>query len=126
MATTLQPIFIVRQDRPDLYEYLRTRFGETSQVILDRRNGDRRNGDRRQASTRVTADRRWKDRREPVSRTERTLWENAGHYVIFEFEEPAEPPSVALRATDTPSTIAVAGPDLTPQLGERDQIEGGG
>ena len=96
MATTLQPLFIVRRDRPDLYEHLRARFGATSQVILDRRNGDRR-----QASTRVTADRRWKDRREPVSRTERTSWENAGHYLIFEFEEPAEPPGVELRATGT-------------------------
>lgn len=106
MATTLQPLFIVRRDRPDLYEHLRARFGETSQVILDRRNGDRRNGDRRGVSTRVTADRRWKDRREPVSRTERALWENAGHYVIFDFEEPAEPPGVGLKATDTRRIMA--------------------
>jgi hypothetical protein len=114
VATTLQPLFIVRQDRPDLYEHLRARFGETSQVILDRRNGDRRNGDRqngagrngagRQASTRVTADRRWRDRREPVSRTERASWENAGYYLIF--EDPAEPPGVVSRASDTSRIMA--------------------
>jgi len=105
VATTLQPLFIVRRDRPDLYEHLRTRFGETSQVILDRRNGDRRNGDRRRASERVTADRRWKDRREPVSRTERASWENAGYYLMF--EEPAEPPGVVvMRASDTGRIMA--------------------
>ena len=99
MATALQPLFIVRRDRADLHEHFRARFGETSQVILDRRNGYRR-----RASERVTADRRWRDRREPVSRTERASWENAGYYLIF--EDPAEPPGVVLRASDTRRIMA--------------------
>jgi hypothetical protein len=54
-------IFIVAQDRPDLYRYLSQTFGdaENVQVIWDRRNGDRR----RLTAARKTGERRGGDRR---------------------------------------------------------------
>jgi hypothetical protein len=79
VAITLSSIFVVRRDRPDLYEHLRARFGTTSQVILDRRNGDRRC-----AVTPVTADRRRADRRQSPTHAERAVWEDAGYCVVFQ------------------------------------------
>ncbi|HEV8473806.1 MAG TPA: hypothetical protein VGR82_13585 [Methylomirabilota bacterium] len=54
-------IFIVAQDRPDLYRYLSQTFGdaENVQVIWDRRNGDRRT----LTAARKTRERRGGDRR---------------------------------------------------------------
>jgi hypothetical protein len=68
----MQAVFIVRADRPDLYEYLRARLGDGHRVILDRR--DRANG----------AGARPKERRQPPTTAERKLWSDSGYFVIFE------------------------------------------
>lgn len=72
MPKHMQAVFIVRADRPDLYEYLRERFGDSRRVILDRREGA--NG----------AGLRPGERRQPPTTAERKLWSDSGYFVIFE------------------------------------------
>jgi hypothetical protein len=74
----MQAVFIVRADRPDLYEYLRARLGDGHRVILDRR--DQTGG----------AGGRPGERRQPPTTAERKLWSDSGYFVIFE-PGPAEP-----------------------------------
>ena len=98
MTTNLSSFFIVRGDRPDLYDHLRTRVGQTSQVILDRRNGERRRADGP-----VAVDQRRGDRRQSLTHAERVLWEDAGYCVIF---QPVVEPVAARGATDTTPVLA--------------------
>ena len=70
--THVQTVFIVRADRPDLYEYLREHLGDTHRVILDRRGERDRIGPRRG------------EQRQPLTAAERKLWRDSGYFVIFQ------------------------------------------
>lgn len=98
MASELRSIFIVRRDRPDLYEHLDRNFGDTAVVILDRREGERRD-----VHQWVTTDRRRRDRRQMLSRTEQALWREFGYCVVFQAMT-TRPPSAAAGRKDTLAT----------------------
>ena len=70
--THMQTVFIVRADRPDLYEYLREHLGNTHRVILDRRGETDGIGPRRG------------EQRQPLTAAERKLWRDSGYFVIFQ------------------------------------------
>lgn len=76
MTTNLQSLFVVRGDRPDLYDHLRQRFGDA--VILDRRQGDRR-----RSGAAVVLELRRGDRRQSLTSAERDQWSDAGYCVVF-------------------------------------------
>ena len=70
--THMQTVFIVRADRPDLYEYLREHLADTHRVILDRRGETDGIGPRRG------------EQRQPLTAAERKLWRDSGYFVIFQ------------------------------------------
>jgi len=68
----MQTVFIVRADRPDLYEYFREHLADTHRVILDRRGETDGIGPRRG------------EQRQPLTAAERKLWRDSGYFVIFQ------------------------------------------
>jgi hypothetical protein len=90
----MQAVFIVRADRPDLYELLRERLGDGRRVILDRREGADGTGLRPG------------ERRQPPTTAEQRLWSDSGYFVIF---EPVADPQRGELTPARPVALATAG-----------------